>query len=241
MRFIPTSAITVEKLKQQAKKSKTKLQLSHSEALDRIARGSGYNHWGHVTWCQKETERQANGPSLLKECDYIVEAALSGNGKLVITGPEILAKQPLILFSTENGDAWVLEPNEGLAICLAWQGERNEPRINDKGRQLKIEWDGEFAIEDDSFAVDIGLPPIGKRAIFGYPVDKLRDAIFKVESFAKRMSEVFTNRDTVEISDELLEQLVHQGWKREDLEHARSAGAEYSPKRNSLLFPIESN
>lgn len=197
MRFIPTSAIAVEKLKQQAKKSKTKLQLSHAESLDRVARGAGYNHWGHVTWCLKETERQANGPSLIKECAYIVDAALAGKGKLIITGPEILKKQPLILFSTDDGDAWLLEPNEGLAICLAWHGERQEPSIHDRGQQLEIEWEGEFSIDGDGFALNFEVPPIGNRVIFGYPISELRDAIFKAESFAKRMSEVFTNRDTV--------------------------------------------
>lgn len=241
MRFIPTWAIAVEKLKQQAKKSKTKLQLSHAESLDRVARGAGYNHWGHVTLCLKETERQANGPSLIKECNYIVDAALDGKGKLVITGPEILEKQPLILFSTEGGDAWLLEPNEGLAICLAWHGERQEPGIHDKGRQLEIGWDGEFKIDGDNFAVDLEISTIGKRVILGYPVAELRDAIFKAESFAKRMSEIFTNRDTVEITDTLLEELVASGWKKEDVEHARSAGAQYSRQRNSLLFPMESN
>ena len=241
MRFIPTSAIAVEKLKQLAKKSKTKLQISHAESLDRAARGAGYNHWGHVTWCLKEAERISNGPTLIKECNHIVEAAMAGKGRLVITGPEILAKQPLVLFSTEDGDAWLLEPNEGLAICLAWHRVRHEPRIHDSGRQIEIDWEGEFKIEGDNFAVNIDIPSIGNRAIVGYPVDELRDAIFKAESFEKRLSEVFTNRDTVEITEGLLEELVSRGWKKEDLENARAAGAQFSRQRNSLLYPMESN
>jgi hypothetical protein len=30
---------------------------------------------------------------------------------------------PLVFFSTETGDAWMLEPEGGLALCLARDGE----------------------------------------------------------------------------------------------------------------------
>jgi hypothetical protein len=61
MRLIPTTATAVEKLKQLAKKTKSKLRITHAEALDRVARGAGYNHWGHVTWCAAETQRHSDG------------------------------------------------------------------------------------------------------------------------------------------------------------------------------------
>lgn len=48
MRHIATPAIAVEKLKQAAKKAKRKYKISHSDALDRVARGEGYAHWHHV-------------------------------------------------------------------------------------------------------------------------------------------------------------------------------------------------
>lgn len=238
MRFIPTSAIAVEKLKQQAKKTKSKLKIPHAQALDRVARGAGYNHWGHVVQCAAETERRADGPSLVKECDAIVAAAMAGAGKLVITGPEIV-DVPLILFSTPDGDAWLLEPNEGKAVALCWRGERQNSRVTDDGEQVEIGWDGYFNLVGHAFSVDVDVSEIGRRDIHGYPLSELRDAMRKVESFERRVDEVFVNRETVPLTEELIAQLESDGWKRIDLEAARDAGAEYSPKRASLLFPLE--
>lgn len=238
MRFILTSAITVEKLKQQAKKTKSKLKIPHAQALDRVARGAGYNHWGHVVQCAAETERLADRLTLVKECDAIVAAAMAGAGKLVITGPEIV-DVPLILFSTPDGDAWLLEPNEGKAAALCWRGERQNSQVTDDGEQVTIGWDGYFNLVGQAFAVDVDVPTIGRRDIHGYPLSELRDAMRKVESFERRVDEVFVNRETVPLTEDLIAQLESEGWKRGELEHARDDGAEYSPKRGSLLFPIE--
>lgn len=238
MRFISTSAIAVEKLKQQAKKTKAKLKIPHAQALDRVARGAGYNHWGHVTHCAAETERRAGGPNLVKECDAIVAAAMAGTGKLVISGPEIV-NVPLVLFATPDGDAWLLEPNEGMATVLCWQGERQSAKVSDDGDQVKIGWDGTFNLIGSAFSVDIDVPSIGRREIHGYPLADLRDAMREVESFERGVDEVFVARETVPLTEDLITQLESEGWKRGDLEQARDAGAEYSSKRNSLLFPIE--
>lgn len=48
-----------------------------------------------------------------READYIVERALRGEGRVVSIGP-------LVLFSTATGDAWMLDPADGLA--RAWPG-----------------------------------------------------------------------------------------------------------------------
>lgn len=239
MRFISTTAVAVEKLKQQAKKTKTKLKIPHADALDRVARGAGYNHWGHVTWCAKETERLADGPSLQKECDYIVEAALNGKGKIVITGPGIVANGPMILFSTEDGDSWLLDPEEELAMCLCWHGQRQEVEIIDTETQYRINWHGNYRLHGQGFHVDVDVPGIGQRVVFGYPIDELRESIQKAESMQVKMRNIFTDRQGEELTEEIIDRLVGEGWKREDLEAAKAAGAEYSPRRNSLLYPMQ--
>lgn len=241
MRYIPTTAVAVEKLKQQAKKTKAKLKITHAEALDRIARGAGYNHWGHVTWCAKETERLAGGPTLQKECDAIVAAAMNGRGKLVITGPEILKKGPLILFSTEDGDAWLLDPEEELVMNLAWRGVRQEFDITDTGRVYRIGWHGQYRLDGVLFHVETMLDNIGQRAIGGYPMDQIRESIQKAESFTVKLNDLFLDRQGQELTDELIEQLAEQGWNRDDLLSGRDAGAVYSAKRGSLLFPMMSD
>lgn len=239
MRFILTTAVAVEKLKQQAKKTKQKLKMPHAEALDRVARGAGYNHWHHVIQCAQQTQRQGeNTPSLAKECRAMIDATLRGDGKLVITGPEII-NRPLILFADGRGDAWMLEPNEGLAMPLCWQGNPCGPHLRDHGSRLEVLWNGTFSLAGDAFLADIEDETVGRRAIHGYDIDTLRQAMWEVESFARRLDEVFINRDTVPLTDELIDELAAKGMPRDDLLFARDAGAQYSPKRASLLFPPE--
>jgi len=238
MRFVPTSAVTVEKLKQLAKKTKAKLKIKHSEALDRVARGAGYNHWHHVLLCAEESIRRPDGKlPLLKECEAIVAAAQNGEGRLVVTGPEVLDR-PLILFSTPDADAWILEPNEDRAICLLWRGQKFEPEIHDHGREVQIAWDGSFDLAGDAFLVDVDLSAVGHRLIYGYPLRELRDALHHAKTFERLTDDLFFDRDTVPITEQLIEELVAIGWDRDRLEEYAREGAEYSPQRNSFLTPI---
>lgn len=204
-----------------------------------MARGAGYNHWGHVIWCAKETERLADGPTLEKECDYIIDAALNGNSKIVITGSEIMANGPMILFSTDDGDAWLLDQEDELAMCLCWHGQRQVADIVDTGTQYRISWHGTYRLNGQSFHVDLDVPEIGQRIILGYPLKYIREAIQKTESMQTKMRQLFTDRQSEELTDELIARLVGEGWNQAHLEAARKDGAEYSPIRNSLLTPIE--
>jgi hypothetical protein len=194
-----------------------------------------------VTWCATETERLAGGPTLQKECDAIIDAAMNGRGKLVITGPEILKKGPLVLFSSEDGDAWLLDPEDELVMNLAWRGARQTFEIIDTGRQYRIGWHGRYRLDGPMFYVDTMLDNIGQRAIVGYPMDQIRESIQKSESFAVKMSDLFIDRQGQELTDELIDQLVGQGWKRDDLLAGREVGAVYSAKRGSLLYPLMSD
>ena len=52
---IITPSKTVEQLKQQARRLKASAALTHTEALERVARDAGYLHWKHVTLCATVT------------------------------------------------------------------------------------------------------------------------------------------------------------------------------------------
>ncbi|AXW24570.1 hypothetical protein [Ralstonia solanacearum] len=241
MRYIPTSAVVVEKLKQAAKQAKRKYKIPHSDALNRVARGEGYDHWHHVTLCARETERQAALPSLVGECHRVVEAALEGRSICIITGPEILPDGPLILFSTTDGDAWLLEPNEEVCICLAWHGTKGEFGVNDAGQHLLIDWDGSYELCGNFFCVNMDNEEIGVRMIGGYPIEELRQAINKSLSFESKMNDIFGGRGGVNLTDDVIADLVRQGWSHEELVRARRDGAIYSPARDSLLYPAISS
>lgn len=234
MRHIPTTTSTVEALKRQAKKLQRKGGGKHGDLLDRVARGAGYDHWHHVTLCLKATENKTGVEALLAECKAIVTAALNRREKLIVTGPEVLARTPLVLFASA-GDAWLLEPREGLATCLLFKDQPLSFEASDVDGQVRIGWDGTFSLNGNSFEVSTGLPEVGTRSIQGYAIDRLREVVHDVQSFEDKFASTILQTDAIDITPEIIEQLVADGWERSTLEQAIQAGARYSPSRHSVL------
>lgn len=241
MRFIPTSAEKVEALKKAAKRRQRAGQGKHADLLNRVARGAGYEHWHHVLICFKATVAEHVERSLASEIEAIISAAQAQRGKVVVTGPEASQDQPFILFATDDGDAWMLEMTENLAICLCWQGERKPVVVRDLPDRLEIGWDGNYRLSGPFFEVETEVAGVGHRAIAGYPVDQLREVIDELQNVEQRMSSIFSRDETVELSDDIVAQLVGTGWEEERLLEMREFGARYSPARNSLLLPPVSN
>ena len=96
MRFILTTDFQVEKFKQSAKKLRRSNTLPHREALDKVAKANGYNHWHHVTICHQETvSRFGDGVKagtidpisyVEKEVAFILGCAEKGDARLVKIG-----------------------------------------------------------------------------------------------------------------------------------------------------------
>lgn len=63
-----------------------------------------------------------------------------------------------VLFSTGIGDAWLLEPDEHLAMCLVWQGKRQPVALHDELDRIEVECDGEYELLGDFFSVHTGHP-----------------------------------------------------------------------------------
>jgi hypothetical protein len=233
MRYIATSAATVDALKKQAKKLQRKGGGKHADLLNRVAKSAGYDHWHHVTLCLREAAAQSDLASLNAECDAIIRAAREGKEKIVVTGPETLAV-PMVMFASQ-GDAWLLDVDEGLALALLWQGEKREAAIQDGGNETEVAWDGTFALVGDAFVVDTEHAAIGKRHIHGYPMDELRKAIDKAQSFDKRFKALFGQEDAVDLTPDLIERFVAKGWDRKVLDDAVRHGARYSPSRDTII------
>ena len=79
----------------------------------------------------------------------------------------------LLFFSTETGDAWMLDPEDGLALCLARAGSRLAVRIVETATRFVIEWNASYRFERDAFVVMDGS---GQRIILGYPIRELVQA-----------------------------------------------------------------
>src|SRR3954447_27026129 len=91
---------------------------------------------GRKTIKRRPGKRRLDGKDFLlaDEIDYIRSRAAEYNGRLVTVGP-------LVLFSTETGDAWLLDPADHLAVRLARDGDpenvysrRPAPTLQSAGR-----------------------------------------------------------------------------------------------------------
>lgn len=236
MRFIKTTSAEVETLKKQAKRLQRNGGGKHAVLLDRVARGAGYDHWHHVKRCLVETEQVKVSRQLLPEIEAIVRAALDGVPKIVMTGPEALTSRQFVLMATEDGDAWLLDPQEEKALCLAWHGVRQEVVVRDLPTRLEIQWHGTFQLNGPFFAVQTDHPGVGSRYIGGYPMDQLRECLETARSADKRIEQIFGRDDAADLTPEVIRQLVGQGWEEEPLVEAARQGAQYSPSRNTVLF-----
>lgn len=234
MRYIPTSASTVDALKKQAKKLQRKSGGKHAELLNRVAKSAGYDHWHHVTLCLQEFEQQRGVDALDAECEIILRAASEGTNKIIVTGPEVLPV-PFVLFAS-LGDAWLLDPEEELALCLMFRGEKLTRGFRDHARQIEIAWDGSFRLDGDGFAVRTEHPVIGTRVILGYPLDELRPHLDRSQSFHRKFNAIFLQEGAQELTPEVIDRLVAQGWERKVLEDGAREGWRYSPSRNTILM-----
>jgi hypothetical protein len=102
--------------------------------------------------------------SVAREAEHIIGKALEQDGRLVILCP-------IALFSTTTGDAWMLDMDDRLALCLARQGEVLPYQITESESDFHIQWDARYTIEGDVFIVADGLGSVKK--ITGYPVQDI--------------------------------------------------------------------
>lgn len=83
---------------------------------------------------------------------------------------------PLVFFSTETGDAWILEPAGQLATRLAIDGDPLPVLIEETETEYAIGWQGRYRIEGAAFIYEDNR--IGRvTAIRGYPVKLLQRVI----------------------------------------------------------------
>jgi hypothetical protein len=98
---------------------------------------------------------------LLDEVHYIQERAAEHDSR-VITLPQCL------LFSSETGDAWLLDPADHLAVPLARDGDPLPVYIEETDKNFTIAWTGTYRIDGQVFVYSERNS--GRvRAILGYP------------------------------------------------------------------------
>jgi hypothetical protein len=102
---------------------------------------------------------------LSDEIDYIRGRAAEYDSRLVTVGP-------LALFSTDTGDAWVLDPADHLAARLARDGDPEEVYFEETDTNFAIGWKGHYQIDGDAF-IYIDRDSARVTALLGYPTRRL--------------------------------------------------------------------
>ena len=88
------------------------------------------------------------------EVRYIQRRAADHDGRIVTIGQ-------LVLFSTETGDAWLLDPSDQLAARLARDGDPEPIHIEENDTTFAIDWKGRYRIDGSAFVYvdrDTGQP-----------------------------------------------------------------------------------
>ena len=107
------------------------------------------------------------GFHLADEVRYIQDKAADHDGRMVTIGQ-------LILFSTDTGDAWLLDVTDHLAARLARDGDPEPIHLEDTDTSFAIEWKGQYRIEGAAFIyADRHTGRI--TTILGYPTQKIAD------------------------------------------------------------------
>ncbi len=98
---------------------------------------------------------------LADEVQYIQRRAADYDSRIITVGP-------LVLFSSETGDAWVLDPADQLATPVAREGDPLPVQVEDTATSFTIGWTGQYQIDGDAF-VYVAKDARTVRTILGYP------------------------------------------------------------------------
>jgi hypothetical protein len=102
---------------------------------------------------------------LADEVRYIIRRAADHDGRVVTIGQ-------IVLFSSQTGDAWIIDRDDHLALRLARQGDPEPFHIEETDTSFAIDWKGNYRIEGAAFVYtdrDTGRIT----TVLGYPTDKL--------------------------------------------------------------------
>ena len=114
-------------------------------------------------------KRQIEGKDfhLADEIRYIQHRAAEHEGRFVTVGP-------VALFSTDTGDAWLLDSEDHLAVRLARDGDPEDVHFEETDTQFAIGWKGEYRIDSNAFVyTDRDTRRIV--TILGYPVRRIAE------------------------------------------------------------------
>ena len=110
--------------------------------------------------------------SITREARYVADRAIHHDSRVVTLGP-------LVLFSTETGDAWMLDPEDQLTARLARDGSCLPVRIEEVSDRFAIEWTHAYQIDGElmTFVDRSG----NAQTQWGYPTREIEQAIRRAQ------------------------------------------------------------
>ncbi len=111
---------------------------------------------------------------LADEIRRIQDKAAERDKRMVTIGP-------LVLFSTETGDAWLLDVTDHLAARLACDGAPEPVHLEETGASFAIGWKGQYRIDGHAFVYSDSKTR-RVTTILGYPTNKIAQAADRIIS-----------------------------------------------------------
>ena len=88
---------------------------------------------------------------LAQEINYIQRRAAAYDARFVTVGP-------LVFFSTQTGDAWMLDPSDQLAARLARDGDPEPIEFQETDTDFAIGWKGNYHMKVAHLCTQTGKP-----------------------------------------------------------------------------------
>jgi hypothetical protein len=125
---------------------------------------------------ERKTRHEATAPRLSRDSLHLAKEVRSIQRRAADHDGRIVTIGALVFFSTETGDAWMLEPADQFAARLATGGDPLPVHIEETESSYAIGWQGHYRIEGQIFIYEeTGSHRLA--AIHGYPVQRLLRAI----------------------------------------------------------------
>jgi len=101
------------------------------------------------------------------EVEHIRACAAAGESHIVMLGSPVF-------FSTETGDAWLLDLHDRLAACVMSDGQPLAVAITETETNFSIAWSGHYAVRGSAFVI---TEASGRITAYGdYPVQAIARA-----------------------------------------------------------------
>ena len=121
---------------------------------------------------QRKTRHQPTSPRLSRESLHLAKEVRSIQHRAAEHDGRVVSIGPLVFFSTDTGDAWILEPADQLAARLAVGGDPLPVHIEETETSFAIGWQGRYQFDGDTFLYEDNQSR-RLNAIRGYPVKQL--------------------------------------------------------------------